>query len=132
MQTPFLLVSRLPAAPASRKTGLRPAWVLSLALLGVASSASAWAHSVGGKSDEDLALAHRVQAALLADGTFQAPNVDLMVQASQGQVNLSGWLSHLGNDPRARMIALSVPGVTTVTSHFKSWSSGADPRLPAH
>ena len=112
MQTPSRLVSRFPAARASRKSDLRPAWVLSLALLGAASSASAWAHSVGGKSDEDLALAH-------------------LVQASQGQVNLSGWLSYVGNDPRARMIALPVPGVTTVTSHFKSWSSGADPRLPA-
>jgi osmotically-inducible protein OsmY len=99
--------------------------------MGAASSASVWAHSAGGKSDEDLALAHRVQAALLADGAFQAPNVDLMVQASQGQVDLSGWLSYLGNDPRARMIALSVPGVTAVTSHFKSWSSETDPRLLA-
>ena len=128
MHTPSAHVS-LPTARASRGSGLRLAWVLSLALLGAASSASAWAHSVGGQSSEDLALAQRVQAALLADGAFQGSNVDLMVQASQGQINLSGWLSYVGNDPRARMVAMSVPGVTAVTSHFNSWSSETDPRL---
>jgi hypothetical protein len=58
--------------------------------------------------------------------------VDLVVQASQGQVNLSGWLSCVGNGPRARMFALSVPGVTAVTSQFNSWASGTDPRLTAN
>jgi BON domain len=131
MHTPPADVSCLPAARSTRGSGLRPVWVLSLALLGAVCSASAVAHSVGGKTDEDLDLARRVQAALLVDRAFQAANVDLVVQASQGRVNLSGWLSYVGNDPRARMIALSVPGVTAVTSQFNSWASGADPRWTA-
>lgn len=86
------------------------------------------AHSVAGNSAEDVALATRVQAALLKAAPFQDNDVDLVVRASRGKVNLSGWVSDTGDDPLARKIAAGVPGVRSVTTSFHSWSTDWDIR----
>ena len=74
-----------------------------------------------------------MQAALAKDRIFQAPNVDIVVRAWQGKVNLSGWVGDAGDDLAARRIAASVSGVKKVTSNLRSWSSDTDERvgLPA-
>jgi osmotically-inducible protein OsmY len=86
------------------------------------------APSVMGATPADMALATDVRAAVMQAKTFQDADVDLVVRAAQGRVNLSGWISYANNDIQARKIAATVPGVKSVTSDFKSWSSEADPR----
>ena len=76
----------------------------------------------------DSTLATQVQSAPLKDRAFQSADVDIGVRASTGTVNLSGWARTATDDALARKIATSVPGVTKVTSDFKSWSGDADPR----
>ena len=84
--------------------------------------------SVSGASPADLALATNVRAAVMQAPTFQDSDVEVNVRAARGRVNLSGWLSYASNDIQARKIAATVPGVTSVTSDFKAWSTETDPR----
>jgi hyperosmotically inducible periplasmic protein len=120
------------ASPAHRALpSARSKLVLAVAALlsGVAIMSPALANSVVGATPDDKALATSVQKALLKDGTFQAPNVDIAVRAWQGKVNLSGWIGNAGDDALARKIAASVGGVKTVTSSFRSWSSEGEERV---
>ncbi len=84
--------------------------------------------SVSGATPADLQLATNVRAAVMQSPRFQESDVDIVVRAARGRVNLSGWISYAGNDMQARKIASEVPGVTKVTSDFKSWSTESDPR----
>ncbi len=84
-------------------------------------------HTMGATA-ADMALASDVRAAVMQAKTFQDADVDVVVRAAQGKVNLSGWVSYANNDIQARKLAAAVPGVKSVTSDFKSWSSEADPR----
>jgi osmotically-inducible protein OsmY len=81
-----------------------------------------------GATDADRTLASQVRAAVLQGKTFQDADVDIVVRAAQGRVNLSGWVSYAGNADQARKLAAGVPGVKSVTSDFKSWSTDTDPR----
>ncbi|MEX8494162.1 BON domain-containing protein [Sphaerotilus sp.] len=78
---------------------------------------------------EDAALAAQVKAALLQAAPFQDADVDLVVTADNGQVRLSGWVSHENDELPARTIAAKVAGVRSVTSHFHAWSTELDARV---
>ena len=98
------------------------------AMSGTSNVSMARAPHVMGATTADMALATEVRAAVLQARTFQDADVDVVVRAAQGKVNLSGWVSYANNDLQARKLAAAVPGVKSVTSDFKSWSSEADPR----
>jgi len=84
--------------------------------------------NVMGATPADMTLATNVRAAVMQASTFQDADVDVVVRAAHGRINLSGWVSYANNDVQARKLAAAVPGVKSVTSDFKSWSSEADPR----
>jgi hyperosmotically inducible periplasmic protein len=96
---------------------------------GTAPTAMASAPSIIGATEADRALASEVRTAVMRGKAFQDADVKVVVRAAQGKVNLSGWVSFANNGVQARQIAATVPGVKSVTSDFKSWSSETDPRL---
>jgi osmotically-inducible protein OsmY len=77
----------------------------------------------------DIALAAEVKAALLKAAPFRDADVDLAVTASNGKVQLSGWVTYADNPELARKIASSVSGVTQVTENLRTWSSEDDARI---
>jgi osmotically-inducible protein OsmY len=77
----------------------------------------------------DAALAAEVKAALLKAAPFRDADVDLAVTASNGKVQLSGWVTYADNPELARKIASSVSGVKEVTENLRTWSSEDDARL---
>jgi osmotically-inducible protein OsmY len=95
----------------------------------VAGVVAAPAPSIIGSTDADRALASQVRTAVLQNPAFQGADVDVGVRADQGRVSLSGWVNYASNSLQAHRLAASVPGVKSVTSNFKSWSSESDPRL---
>jgi osmotically-inducible protein OsmY len=95
---------------------------------GAGSMTAAPTPSIVGATDADRALATNVRTAVMQSKGFQDADVDVVVRAAHGRVNLSGWVSYANNDVAARKIAAAVPGVKSVTSDFKSWSSDTDPR----
>ena len=81
-------------------------------------------------SASETGLAAEVKAALLKAEPFQDKNVELAVNATpDGKVQLSGWVGYANDDLAARAIALQVPGVKSVTSNFRAWSSELDGRV---
>lgn len=74
-------------------------------------------------SPSDAALAAQVKAALLEAAPFQESNVELVVTARNGRVDLSGWIQADTDELPARTIAARVPGVKGVTSHLHAWST---------
>lgn len=115
-------------APTPRASPLQRALAVAALLSGVALAPQAIANSVVGATPDDVALATAVQSALLNDKNFQAPNVDIVVRAWQGKVNVSGWVGFTDDDAQARRIAASVSGVKSVTTNLRSWSSENDER----
>ena len=97
-------------------------------LSGTGNMAMARAPHTMGATAADMTLASDVRAAVMQAKTFQDADVDVVVRAAHGKVNLSGWVSYANNDIQARKLAAAVPGVKSVTSDFKSWSSETDPR----
>ena len=95
---------------------------------GTNNMAMARASNVMGATPADMTLATNVRAAVMQAPTFQDADVDVLVRAAHGRVNLSGWVSYANNDVQARKLAAAVPGVKSVTSDLKSWSNEADPR----
>lgn len=77
----------------------------------------------------DIALAADVKAALLKATPFRDADVDLAVTASNGKVQLAGWVTYADNPELAREIASSVSGVKAVTENLRTWSSNYDARL---
>ncbi|NDY90390.1 BON domain-containing protein [Ideonella livida] len=73
----------------------------------------------------DAELAAAVRARVLQETLFQDPAVELRVAAQGGVVQLSGWVRYADDDLRARQLAAQVPGVQSVSSQFRSWSSSA-------
>jgi osmotically-inducible protein OsmY len=80
-------------------------------------------------SSADTALAAEVKAALLKAAPFRDADVDLAVTASNGKVQLSGWVTYADNPELARKIASSVSGVKQVTENLHTWSSEDDARI---
>ena len=78
---------------------------------------------------DDAALASSVKAALLQATPFKDADVDLTVTASNGQVNLSGWVTYVDDERFAAKIAASVGGVKAVTTAFHAWSTESDYRI---
>ena len=76
----------------------------------------------------DTALAADVKAALLKATPFQDADVDLAVTASNGKVQLTGWVTYANDPDIARKIATSVSGVKEVTATLHTWSSDDDYR----
>jgi osmotically-inducible protein OsmY len=76
-------------------------------------------------ASSDAALAEAVKARVLQTAAFREPLVDLQVRAQDGAVNLSGWVHYASDDLLARQLAAAVPGVASVSSNFRSWSSGS-------
>ena len=78
----------------------------------------------------ETGLAAEVKAALLKAEPFQDKNVELAVNATaDGKVQLTGWVGYANDDLAARAIARQVPGVKSVTSNFRAWSSELDGRV---
>ncbi len=77
--------------------------------------------TTGSPADQDLAT--QVRARLMGTGAFDANNAELKVQARDGRVSLSGWLSSAGDERAVRQTALAVPGVTRVNTSFRAWDS---------
>ena len=77
----------------------------------------------------DIALAADVKAALLKAAPFRDADVDLAVTASNGKVQLAGWVTYADNPELARKIASSVSGVKQVTENLRTWSSEDDARI---
>ncbi len=77
--------------------------------------------STGNPADQDLAA--KVRASLLGTGAFDPKNTELMVQARDGRVSLSGWLGSAGDERVVRQSALAVPGVSRVDTWFRAWDS---------
>ena len=86
------------------------------------------AQAVSNPTSADIALAADVKAALLKAAPFQDSDVDLAVTASNGKVELSGWVTYANNPDLARRIASSVSGVKDVTASLHTWSSSDDYR----
>lgn len=78
---------------------------------------------------DDAALANSVKAALLQAAPFKDADVDLTVTASNGQVNLGGWVTYVDDEQFAAKIAASVNGVKAVTTAFHAWSTESDYRI---
>lgn len=76
-----------------------------------------------GASTADQALARQVRAALLASAPFQESAASLRVAVQDGQVRLHGWVGYADDAQAARKLAAAVPGVRSVHSQLKSWSS---------
>lgn len=74
-------------------------------------------------SQSDAALAAQVKAALLQAAPFQGQDVELVVTARDGQVNLSGWINLDSDELSARTIAARVAGVKVVTSQLHAWAT---------
>lgn len=72
---------------------------------------------------EDLALAARVQAHLSADTRLR--NLELGVQASQGEVRLTGILPRSVSEYEVRHLVEGIPGVKNVMSNFVTMPSQA-------
>jgi osmotically-inducible protein OsmY len=77
----------------------------------------------------DIALASDVKAALLKATPFRDADVDLAVTASNGKVQLTGWVTYADNPELARRIASQVSGVKQVTENLRTWSSDDDARI---
>jgi osmotically-inducible protein OsmY len=101
--------------------------VLAAALL--TGFAAAHAGTATGTTTDDVALATRVQSALQQARPFQRASADITVSAAGGQVNLSGFIPYANDDLPARAIAAAVPGVQSVSSNFRAWSTEYDPNL---
>jgi osmotically-inducible protein OsmY len=97
--------------------------VLAACGLFLALGVSAHANEVQGVSPADLALAKQVQRAVLQAAPFQDQGVEVDVRVEAGKVSLTGWVGYESDEHLARQIALSTPGVQSVSSHFHSWSS---------
>ena len=95
-------------------------------LTGLTLGVSAQAHTVAGATAGDVALATSVQERLLSVPAYQAPGTDLVVQARNGQVHLSGFVHYANDDLPARQMAVAVDGVTGVSSNLRSWASETD------
>jgi osmotically-inducible protein OsmY len=119
---------RSSGASTQRASILQRALAVAVLLSGVALAPQALANSVVGATADDVALATAVQAALLKEQNFQAPNVDIVVRSWQGKVNVSGWVGFADDAAQARRIAASVSGVKSVTTNLRSWSSEGDER----
>lgn len=78
---------------------------------------------------DDATLASNVKAALLQATPFKDADVDLTVTASNGQVNLGGWVTYVDDEQFAAKIAASVDGVKAVTTAFHAWSTDSDYRI---
>jgi osmotically-inducible protein OsmY len=72
---------------------------------------------------EDLALTARVQAHLLTDPRLR--DVNISVQAKQGDVTLAGLLPQSASEYEVRRIVDGIPGVKNVMSDFVSLRSRA-------
>lgn len=105
--------------------------LLAAALL--AGFASAQAGTATGATGADVALATRVQTALQQARPFQTKAADVTVTATNGQIQLSGFVGYTSDEGPARAIAAAVPGVQSVTSTLHAWSTATDPNfgLPA-
>lgn len=91
--------------------------------------ASAHAGTATGATPADVALATRVQTALQQARPFQTKGTDVTVTATNGQVQLSGFVGYTSDELPARTIAAAVPGVQSVTSTLHAWSTATDPNL---
>lgn len=100
----------------SRSTPVRAA------LLAVALSAAAFSSfAAPAAAADDAQLASQVKAALAQ--AWQLKNADIVVQASQGQVHLSGWVVYPEDVQLAERLAHQVSGVAAVDDSFRTWSS---------
>ena len=105
-------------------------FVIAAALIsGFAAVLPAQAQSNVNPTQADIALASEVKAALLKAAPFRDADVDLAVTASNGKVQLAGWVTYADNPELAREIASSVSGVKSVTDNLRTWSSEYDARL---
>ena len=104
-------------------------FALAVLMAGLASVIPAQAQSTFNGTQDDVALATNVKAALLQAAPFQDADVDIAVTASNGQVNLSGWVTYANDPQAAAKIAASVSGVKAVTTSFHTWSSDSDYRV---
>ncbi|WP_294000972.1 BON domain-containing protein [Sphaerotilus sp.] len=80
-------------------------------------------------SPSDAALATQVKTALLQAAPLQNHGTDVDVTATNGQVNLSGFVGYTTDEAPALAIAAAVPGVQAVTSTLRAWSTETDPNL---
>jgi osmotically-inducible protein OsmY len=88
---------------------------LGLPAIGAASSSA--------MNERDAALAGQVKAALQGRGT------DVDVTATNGQVNLSGFVGYASDEAPVLAMAAAVPGVQAVNSSLHVWSTASDPRF---
>jgi osmotically-inducible protein OsmY len=87
-----------------------------------------YATTVGDAGAEDVALAGRVQSALLADPHFDASDTDIKVLARpDGRVEVRGWIPYADDEALVRQIVRSVPGVTSFKTYLRHWSTESDP-----
>lgn len=101
--------------------------IFATALLATSFAAVLPAQAQNQQNDE--ALAASVKSALLQDAPFKDADVDLAVTASNGHVDVSGWVTYADDPQRAAQIAASVNGVRQVSTHLRTWSSASDFRL---
>jgi osmotically-inducible protein OsmY len=104
-----------------------PRLLLAAALL--TGFAAVHAGTATGATPADVALATRVQTALQQARPFQTQATDVTVAAANGQVQLSGFVGYTSDELPARTIAAAVPGVQSVTSTLRAWSTATDPSL---
>ena len=104
------------------------ATVITLAV-GVATALPAQAQSISGSSSQDIALATQARQALVQAAPFQDADTDLEIAASNGNINVSGWVSYTNDDTLARAIVSKVEGVHSVTTNLRAWSTAHDPRV---
>lgn len=90
-------------------------------------TAPAIARDDPGVAQRDADLAGSVRTALSKAGVGAEANSDLQVSVNHGAVALSGWLRYSNDSQTAISVARSVPGVTTVASNVRTWSSRQRP-----
>lgn len=78
-------------------------------------------------SPSDAALASQVKAALVQSNDFNNPETDIIVTATQGKINLSGWVNYTSDVQAAEKVVSKVSGVKAVSSNLRTWSSDERP-----
>ena len=94
----------------------RNALIISLLFVTVIATFAALASASDGESVDDKALAANVKSALQADDSLTAFNIS--IEARDGVVTLSGWVSSQGDVVRAGQIAQDVKGVQSVRNNL--------------
>lgn len=93
------------------------ALVLAIALSTTVGCASSAKHEGTGEHVDDTVVTARVKAAIFNDATLKVAEIN--VETFKGVVQLSGFVSSLGDITKAGQLAKTIPGVSSVKNDIR-------------